>query len=143
MEILGIHELDLKEHSRKHRIAVPSESIVQQHLGEEVDINTIVRRYGLTTELPFGYAAGVYADFTGVENYHDALELIDYTRQQFHTLPPEVRERFRNDPGIMVQEIQKYSPAELEALYAPAAVPSSVDAPKAPSSGAASAAAPT
>jgi len=75
--------------------------LVQQHLREEVDINTIVRRFGLTQAAP-PVVAGVYGDFTGVYDYESARELLDRIDGQFMQLPPEVRERFGNDPAQLL-----------------------------------------
>lgn len=94
-------------------------SLVQQHYKDEVDVNTIMRRFGVTGAMPFGQAAGVYGDFTGILDYEDAVEKVRDARERFMALPAEVRERFNNDPGVMISAAQEMSQDEFEALYTP------------------------
>lgn len=129
--LVGLHKYDWKEQSLATESPGGGESLVQQHLAEEVDINTIVRRYGITADMPFGTAQGVYGDFSGVTDYYEAAELIAFTDRQFMMLPAEVRAKFENDPQKMVEAVQGLSQEEFEAAYFPAPVPSS-PAPGAP-----------
>lgn len=76
---------------------------VQQHFKEEVDVNTIVRRFGATGQLPNFMPRGMYGDFTGVEDYDSAVALIDRADRAFLALPANVRERFHNDPGELMR----------------------------------------
>lgn len=89
--------------SKETGIAIdPEESVVQQQFAEEVDINTIVRRFGLTGELPNGVNMPVSGDFTGVTDFHTAMNLIRQSEAAFAELPAEVRERFANDPARVI-----------------------------------------
>lgn len=94
-------------------------SMTQQHFTEEVDINTIVRRFGLTGVFPGNVTAGVYGDFTGISDYESAVETIERTRERFMLLPAELREKFSNDPGKLVEFAATNSLEDLEALSAP------------------------
>jgi len=105
------------------------ESLVQQHFADEVDINTIVRRFGLTRELPLGIAGGVYGDFTGITDYDSALEQIEWARAGVMALPAEVRERFDNNPGKMISFAQSVSEQEFQAAFAPPPAPGGVEPP--------------
>lgn len=111
-----------------------SESLVQQHYAEEVDINTIVRRFGMTREMPSGLPGGVYGDFSGITDYESAIAMIERAHEGFMTLPPDVRERFKNDPGELVRAMQELPEGEvLELLQAaPPAAPPAPTAPAAP-----------
>lgn len=92
-------------------------SIVQQHFKEDVDVNTIVRRFGITGEMPFGASGGVYGDFTEVTDFESARARILRAEEGFLRLPAEVRERFGNDPGAIVRFAQERSEAEfIEAM---------------------------
>lgn len=92
-------------------------SMVQQHLKDEVDVNTIVRRFGITAEMPFGATGGVYGDFTDVTDFESAKARILRAEEGFMKLPAEVRERFANDPGAIVRFAQDRSESEfLEAM---------------------------
>lgn len=74
------------------------ESLAVQSSADECDINTIVRRFGLTGELPSHVAVPSYGDFTGVVDYHSALNLVIAADAAFMTLPADVRSRFHNNP---------------------------------------------
>lgn len=97
------------------------DSIVQQQFAEEVDINTIVRRFGLTREMPSGVAGGVYGDFSGITDYESALSVIERAQEGFMVLPPDVRERFDNDPGKLIQAIHELPEGDVLELMTPSA----------------------
>jgi len=73
-------------------------SRTQQHFAEEVDINTIVRRFGLTGELPEGVPHILQGDFTNVFDFQSAMDMVVAAREAFMEQPAEVRARFDNDP---------------------------------------------
>lgn len=70
----------------------------QQQFAEECDINTIVRRFGLTGELPKDVVAPMQGDFTEVVDYKTALDMVRAADEAFMKMPAEVRTRFNNDP---------------------------------------------
>lgn len=73
-------------------------SRTQQQFAEESDINEIVRRFGLTGEFPQSFKPPVSGDFTGITDFHSAMNAVLEAQGQFDSLPAEVRDRFRNDP---------------------------------------------
>lgn len=77
-------------------------SLAVQSARDEVDINTITRRFGLTGELPEGVRAPVFGDFTEVTDYRTALHSIMEAEASFMAMPAEVRSRFGNDPAAFV-----------------------------------------
>lgn len=77
-------------------------SRTQEHFKEEVDINTIVRRFGLTGELPSDVQVPVSGDFTDVTDYQSALNLILAAQAAFDAMPADVRTEFSNDPARFV-----------------------------------------
>ncbi len=77
-------------------------SLAQQQFKEETDINEIVRRFGITGELPSGVRAPQYGDFTGVYDYHSALNAVIAAENAFMAMPAEIRTRFDNDPAKFV-----------------------------------------
>lgn len=81
----------------------PAESVVQQSFAEECDINTIVRRFGLTGELPQNLAMPVSGDFTGISDFHTAMNVVRAAQEEFMKLPGEMRYRFANDPGRLLE----------------------------------------
>lgn len=94
------------------------ECIVQQQFKDEVDVNTIVRRFGIP-ERPVVAPGGVFGDFTGIEDYQSAAARVAAVESGFMALPPEVRERFGNDPGRFAREAGELSDEGLAALVKP------------------------
>ncbi len=81
------------------------DSLAIQSAKEESDINTIVRRFGLTGELPSDLAMPRSGDFTNVPDFHTAMNLIRATQEEFLRVPAEVRARFNNDPQRLMEFI--------------------------------------
>lgn len=79
------------------------ESKTQQHFAEEVDINTIVKRFGLTGQLPDVVRVPRYGDFTGITDYHSAMNAVRQAEEGFMELPAELRARFQNDPQLLME----------------------------------------
>lgn len=88
--------------SRASGLLCQDPSLTQQQFAEDADINTIVRRFGITGELPTGVRAPSYGDFTGVSDFRSALAAIDAAEASFMALPAHVRATFQNDPGLFV-----------------------------------------
>lgn len=136
-------ELDAKVHSDAFVSRISSRNIVQQHLKEEVDVNTIVRRYGLTGTMPvLEPATAMYGDFTGIEDLESAMERVDDVRRRFAALPAEVRDLYRNDPRVMARELANVPDEGLEPIFGKPVVegsgaPAPAEGAPAPSEGAA------
>lgn len=74
------------------------ESLADQSQIEECDINTIVRRFGLTGQLPASPRMPSFGDFEGVNDYQSALNMLMEADDAFMEFPAEIRKRFDNDP---------------------------------------------
>ncbi len=79
-------------------LSCTDESLAIQSAEEEANINTIVRRFGLTGQLPDQVAIPRSGDFTNIPDFHTAMNLIRKTQEGFLQVPAEVRARFNNDP---------------------------------------------
>jgi phage internal scaffolding protein len=77
-------------------------SLCQQSFADECDINTIVRRFGVSGELPTGVRMPTYGDFVGVKDFHTAMNAVAKAHEAFDAMPASVRTRFHNDPGEFV-----------------------------------------
>lgn len=77
-------------------------SLAKQQFAEECDINTIVRRFHLTGELPQNVRMPTYGDFEDVPTYQDAMKAIREADEAFMMMPAEVRARFGNDAAAFV-----------------------------------------
>lgn len=82
-------------------------SLTQQQFGDEVDINTIVKRFNLTGQLPTSFNMPTYGDFTGISDYHSALNIVREADEQFLSLPAHIRARFDNDPGKLIEFLEE------------------------------------
>lgn len=88
--------------SRETALYCEDESLAKQSFAEEVDINTILRRFHITGELPSGVRMPTYGDFEGVTDFHEAVNAIALAHEAFDQMPADVRLRFNNDPGAFV-----------------------------------------
>lgn len=93
---------DVDANSNESAISHFDKGFAQQHFAEEVDINTIVKRFGLTGELPESFRAPVSGDFTDVVDYKTAMDAVRAADSAFMELPGELRAHFDNDPQKLV-----------------------------------------
>lgn len=76
---------------------------VQEQL-EDADINTIVKRFGLTGELPVQNRVALPdAMFMDDVNYRECLDVVIAAEKSFASMPAAVRNRFENDPVKFVE----------------------------------------
>lgn len=78
-------------------------SKTQQNQKDDCDINTIVRRFGLTGQLPDNVRVPQYGDFTGVQDFQTAVNAVRSASESFMELPAELRARFDNDPQKLLE----------------------------------------
>lgn len=93
---------DMDAASKASGLRCEDESLAVQSAAEETDINTIVRRFGLSGQLPSDVRAPTYGDFSEVVDFRTAMEAIRLARESFESMPALVRTRFHNDPGEFV-----------------------------------------
>lgn len=96
------YNYDMNAASDETGIACLDPSLAQQSAEEESNINTIVKRFGLTGTLPVGVRMPTYADFTGVFDFQSAANAIALAHEAFDEMPADVRSRFQNDPALFV-----------------------------------------
>ena len=94
---------DMDEVSRETGHRCDDESLAIQSAREETDINTIVRRFGLTGELPKDLKMPQSGDFSGLPGFHEAMNLVRAAQEEFLRVPADVRARFGNDPGAFMR----------------------------------------
>lgn len=110
------------------------ESRAQQSFAEECDINVIVRRFGLTGQLPPDMRFPTSGDFTGVNDFQTAMNAVVAARQEFDKMPAHVRARFHNDPAELIaflDDADNRSEAVKLGLIPKAATPEEVEAARA------------
>jgi len=77
-------------------------SLAQQHFKDECDINNILRQFNITGILPEAPLSPRYGDFTGIGDYHTALNQVIAAEDEFMSLPATLRARFENDPAQLI-----------------------------------------
>lgn len=92
------YNYDVDEASNESGLSCQDESRAIQSAEEEANINTIVRRFGLTGQLPDNVAMPQSGDFTNIPDFHTAMNLIRKTQEEFLRVPAHIRARFGNDP---------------------------------------------
>lgn len=89
-------------------VCVTGPGLTKQEFAKEADINHIMKRYMMTGSLT-GRIDGlqpIFADVSGIGDYADVLRRIDAARSAFGQLSAQVRGRFRNDAGELVDFLQ-------------------------------------
>lgn len=84
-------------------LACLDESLADQSGKEEADINTLVRRFGLTGQLPTDVRAPTFGDFTGVSDFREAMDAVLAAQASFMAMPAEVRQEFGHSPQRFVE----------------------------------------
>ena len=103
MKMRGAFGYDVDEASGEASLECNDPSLAVQSAALDADINEIVRRFGVTGQLPQVTMPPTFADFTnGVRDYHTAMNTIREAQNSFMALDAEVRLRFNNDPGAFV-----------------------------------------
>lgn len=97
------YNYDVMAASDNSALVCEDPSLAQQNGKEEADINTIVKRFGLTGELPDNVRVPEYGDFADALDYQSSLNLILQAQAGFMEMPADVRDRFNNDPGKFLE----------------------------------------
>lgn len=100
------YNYDMALVSQESGLECKDPSLAQQHMKDECDINIIVERFGVTGQLPQAPLEPSYGDFSGVSDYHTALNAIKAADTAFMGLPAQLRARFDHDPNALLQFLQ-------------------------------------
>ena len=98
MFVRSAYNYDRNLASRESGLVCDDESRAVQSAEEESNINTIVRRFGISGKLPDQVAMPKSGDFSGAPDFHTAMNLVRQAQEEFVRIPADVRARFRNDP---------------------------------------------
>ncbi|QXP07900.1 MAG: internal scaffolding protein [Arizlama microvirus] len=111
------YNYDTNAASNESGVACEEPSLAQQHYKDECDINNILRQFNITGLLPESPLSPRYGDFTGIKDYHSALNAVIAAEDGFLSLPAEIRSRFSNDPAMLIDFLaDKNNRAEAEKL---------------------------
>ena len=97
------YNYDLDAASNESGLDCEDPSLAQQHFKEECDINEILRKFNITGVLPETPLSPRYGDFTGIGDYHTALNTVIAAEDEFMSLPAITRARFANDPAQLIE----------------------------------------
>lgn len=79
------------------------ESLTVQEHSIDADINTLLKRFGVTGHLPQSVRVPQYGDFTAVTDYASALMAIQDAQESFLAMDAKTRARFENDPQLFLE----------------------------------------
>uniref|UniRef100_UPI0040479206 hypothetical protein n=1 Tax=Pseudomonadota TaxID=1224 RepID=UPI0040479206 len=102
MFIRNPYNYDTNLASEESALYCEDPSRTKQSFKEECDINTILKRFNVTGQLPVSPLQPQYGDFSGVFDYQTALNAVIVAQESFNALPATVRNRFANDPAAFV-----------------------------------------
>lgn len=74
-----------------------------QSAKDDADINVIVKRFGVTGQLPAGVRMPSYGDYNGVSDFQSAMNVIREAEESFMMMPAEIRSQFGNDPQAFLE----------------------------------------
>ena len=100
------YNYDTDAASNESGLACEEPSLAQQHFKEECDINVILQKFNITGLLPQSPLSPRYGDFTGISDYHTALNRVFAAQDEFEALPAQIRARFDNDPAKLIEFLE-------------------------------------
>ncbi len=106
MFLRTMYNYDTDAASNESGLACEEPSLAQQHFKEECDINTILQKFNITGLLPEAPLSPRYGDFTGIGDYHTALNRVLAAQDEFEALPAQIRARFNNDPAQLIEFLE-------------------------------------
>ncbi|MEO5351179.1 MAG: hypothetical protein H7836_16280 [Magnetococcus sp. YQC-3] len=106
MFIRSFGNYDVDQASVDNGLACCDDSLAVQSAEEESNINTIVRRFGLTGELPNDLRMPISGDFSGVPDFHAAMNMVRSAQEEFLRVPADIRARFSNDPQQLMSFLE-------------------------------------
>jgi phage internal scaffolding protein len=100
------YNYDLDAASNESGLHCEDATLTQQHFKDECDINNILRQFNVTGLLPENTLSPRYGDFTGIGDYHTALNRVIAAEDEFMALPAQIRSRFDNDPANLIEFLE-------------------------------------
>ena len=80
------------------------ESLTQQSHASAADVRNIIKQYdrtGLIANVNKGIAQ--YGDYSEINEYAEALNMVSEANESFATLPSHIREQFNNNAGLFFE----------------------------------------
>ena len=96
------YNYDVDQISEESGVLCNEPSLTKQSFKDECDINHIVKMFGVTGKVPVTPLEPTYGDFSGVGDYHSALNQINAANEAFMALPSKLRAKFDHDPNALL-----------------------------------------
>lgn len=93
---------DARKNSKNSSLHCRLKSLAVQDQLNDVDINTIVKRFGVTGKIPVLPVPPEFGNYEYSGSFHDAMNLVALTNETFDAQPSHIREKFGNDPQKML-----------------------------------------
>lgn len=77
-------------------------SLTVQSDADDVDMNVIMHRFGVTGKFPENLAVPTFGDYSEVFDFRSAHEAVIKARHDFERMPADVRAKFQNDPQVFL-----------------------------------------
>lgn len=89
--------------TRKYAITFPKEGRTKQSEAASCDINRLVKQYETTGQMNHvNSLPPKFGDFSEVGTFHEGMLLMKEAERAFMGQPAELRKRFHNDPGELI-----------------------------------------
>lgn len=89
--------------SRKAALYCKDPTRTQQQFKDETNINNIMKKYGVTGELPLLQRPPLPEDYEDITDFQSAMNVIRRAQEAFNQMPSGIRARFQNNPHIFAQ----------------------------------------
>lgn len=101
--VRSAYNYDMDKASVEHGTMPYGDDLTIQSQKDECDINVIMRRFGLTGQMPQNVRAPLVGDFTGCGDFQSAMNAINAAQDSFMQMPPELRAELGHDPARFVE----------------------------------------
>lgn len=117
MEKITVYKDKNGNERRKVQLICEDKSLAQQQFKDECDINTIMNKYIQKGILPDNLKTvqGMYGDFSNLEGFQEAMQIVQNAQYAFESLDMKTRERFKHNPEEFVAFCS--NPANQEEIY--------------------------
>lgn len=104
--VRSAYNYDVASVSDETGLRCEDESLAQQNFRDECDINVMIQTFTRNGEVPQPSLPPRFGDFTGVRDFHSALNSVLAAQEAFLGLSPELRSRFGNDPQNLIMFLE-------------------------------------
>lgn len=101
--VRSAYNYDMDAASDESGLKCEDATLAKQSFKDEVDINTIVDRFGIGVPMPEGVVVPGPGEFLEVTDLQSALNVVNQSREAFMQMPARLRARFGNDPGQFLE----------------------------------------